>query len=69
MGGGKNDNGGTAFELNASFHVIYISAPRPACSDGSDPNSTMLIDGTGHLFGTTLGGGAGNGGTVFEISP
>jgi|HubBroStandDraft_5_1064220.scaffolds.fasta_scaffold51529_2 uncharacterized repeat protein (TIGR03803 family) len=68
-GGGRNSNGGTAFELNGSFRVIYNFCARPSCGDGSDPNSTMLVDGTGHLFGTTLGGGAGNGGTVFEISP
>ncbi|HEX4861957.1 MAG TPA: choice-of-anchor tandem repeat GloVer-containing protein [Rhizomicrobium sp.] len=66
--GGRN-NGGTAFELNASFHILYNFCARPSCGDGSEPNSTMLVDGTGHLFGTTLGGGAGNGGTVFEISP
>jgi uncharacterized repeat protein (TIGR03803 family) len=36
-------------------------------SDGDEPESTILIDSAGDLFGTTAGGGADNEGTVFEL--
>jgi len=47
------------------------------CSDGAGPNSSLVIDAAGDLYGTTLGGGAygdtGGGalgdGVVFELSP
>jgi uncharacterized repeat protein (TIGR03803 family) len=38
-------------------------------SDGSAPIASLIFDGSGDLFGTTIAGGAGNGGTAFELSP
>jgi uncharacterized repeat protein (TIGR03803 family) len=37
-------------------------------SDGDDPGSGLIWNG-GNLYGTTLGGGTGLSGTVFELSP
>jgi uncharacterized repeat protein (TIGR03803 family) len=37
--------------------------------DGSSPYSTLAIDASGNLYGTTAGGGTYNDGTVFEMSP
>jgi len=37
-------------------------------NDGSGPSGGLVIDGAGNIFGTTNGGGAYSGGTVFEIS-
>jgi uncharacterized repeat protein (TIGR03803 family) len=42
-------------------------------SDGGDPGYTLTADGAGNFYGTTYGGGLGQGfnghGTVFELSP
>jgi uncharacterized repeat protein (TIGR03803 family) len=38
-------------------------------TDGSNPYSALIFDGSGSLYGTTSSGGAGRGGTVFETSP
>jgi hypothetical protein len=42
------------------------------CQDGSQPVGALVSDGSGNLYGVTVGGGSGNnafgGGTVFELS-
>jgi uncharacterized repeat protein (TIGR03803 family) len=35
--------------------------------DGNYPISNLTLDSTGHLYGTTAGGGTNSGGTVFEL--
>ncbi len=37
-------------------------------ANGADPVAGLTADGSGNLYGTTLGGGANNDGTVFEVS-
>jgi uncharacterized repeat protein (TIGR03803 family) len=37
--------------------------------DGSAPSASLVFDGAGNLYGTTLFGGQLNSGTVFELSP
>ena len=37
--------------------------------DGDSPDSSLLLDAAGNLYGTTAGGGAFSGGTAFELSP
>jgi uncharacterized repeat protein (TIGR03803 family) len=46
--------------------VVYRFCSRVNCADGSDPTG-LSVDRVGNLYGTTRGGGAHNGGTVFEI--
>jgi hypothetical protein len=36
--------------------------------DGAGPDAGLIFDAAGNLYGTTSGGGAGNG-TVFEVTP
>ncbi|MGC1372160.1 MAG: choice-of-anchor tandem repeat GloVer-containing protein [Candidatus Sulfotelmatobacter sp.] len=38
-------------------------------ADGISPQSPLIFDKAGNLYGTTYGGGTGYGGTVFELSP
>jgi len=38
-------------------------------TDGCSPNGSLVLDGAGNLYGTTTFGGAGGGGTVFELTP
>jgi uncharacterized repeat protein (TIGR03803 family) len=40
-----------------------------ATKDGSGPNSTLVFDKAGNLYGTTTQGGKSNAGTVFKLSP
>jgi uncharacterized repeat protein (TIGR03803 family) len=71
--GGAN-GGGTVFEIIKTDRG-YASAPKilvnfcalPNCADGSFPVAGLIADADGNLFGTTDGGGANGGGTVFEI--
>jgi uncharacterized repeat protein (TIGR03803 family) len=37
--------------------------------DGDNPQSGVIFDGAGNLYGTTEGGGTGGCGTVYELSP
>ncbi len=76
--GGGNNAGcscGTVFELSppttqggaGAEKVLYSFAG--GSNDGANPSSTLIFDHAGNLYGTTLGGGSNNTGTVFELSP
>lgn len=47
------------------FHVIHGFT---SGNDGAVPNSPLVQDASGNLYGTTAGGGSADDGTVFEIS-
>jgi uncharacterized repeat protein (TIGR03803 family) len=50
--------------------VLYNFCSQPRCVDGFNPNSSLIFDGKGNLYGTTYNGGFGYGyGTVFKLSP
>ncbi len=38
-------------------------------ADGASPQTALVVDGNGNLYGTTEGGGTDNEGTVFELAP
>jgi len=65
---------GTAFKVDASGDETLLYS-FTGYSDGSGPNSVLLADSAGNLYGTTKGGGnlscaGGDGcGLVFELSP
>jgi uncharacterized repeat protein (TIGR03803 family) len=76
--GGGFDNSGVAFALSPGSaggwveNVIYTFG---SGADGIQPNSPLVFDASGNLYGTTAAGGEydiGNalfGGTVFELTP
>jgi uncharacterized repeat protein (TIGR03803 family) len=74
--GGAEDEG-TPFSLAPKAgkttwaeNVLYSFCSEANCSDGSQPDSPLYIDGGGNLYGTAQGGGQStNTGVVFEISP
>jgi uncharacterized repeat protein (TIGR03803 family) len=73
-GGGGANGEGTVFELTPdktgttwSETVLYSFCVE--CIDGQNPQAALIMDGVGNLYGTTYGGGAKGGGTVFELSP
>jgi uncharacterized repeat protein (TIGR03803 family) len=48
--------------------TLYNFCEFANCTDGSAPQSSVLADAQGNLFGTTLSGGVNNEGTVFELA-
>jgi uncharacterized repeat protein (TIGR03803 family) len=69
QGGGSNI--GTVFELSPhsggwSEKVLHSFG---GSGDGAEPAAGMIFDSSGNLYGTASGGGAFDGGAVFEISP
>jgi uncharacterized repeat protein (TIGR03803 family) len=88
-GGGNSTNCpigcGTVFEIvnnGTRAAPIYASSPKilvsfctqPSCTDGRDPQGSLIADANGNLFGTTKEGGNSTNcpglgcGTVFEIA-
>jgi uncharacterized repeat protein (TIGR03803 family) len=68
-GGASND--GTVFKMTASgtLATLYSFCAVSGCADGEQPTATPVLGLDGNLYGTTSGGGAGLGGTVFKITP
>jgi uncharacterized repeat protein (TIGR03803 family) len=79
--GGAN-GGGTVFKLSPSSggswteSVLYSFCSLNNCVDGEYPQSSLVFDPTGNLYGTTASGGAGSAcdifdgcGTVFKVTP
>ena len=59
---------GTVFKLapDGTETVLYSFGTAP---DGEIPESRLIMDANGNLYGTTVYGGAMGGGTVFEVAP
>jgi uncharacterized repeat protein (TIGR03803 family) len=53
------------------FKVLHFfcANAEEGCRDGSQPNGTLIMDGTGSLYGVTEFGPGAPGGTVFELTP
>jgi uncharacterized repeat protein (TIGR03803 family) len=73
--GGRHGSG-TAFELilnkntgTWSHEVIYNFCALTSCKDGASPQSGLVSDSSGNLYGTTQSGGSDNNGTVYKLSP
>jgi uncharacterized repeat protein (TIGR03803 family) len=66
---------GTVFKLtpNASGgwdeRILYNFCSLTNCADGEGPLGGVVLDSAGNLYGTTYGGGAHDGGTVFKLNP
>lgn len=67
--GGANGDG-TVFKVNpATGAETPLYSFGASASDGQHPYAGVIMDSTGHLYGTTSLGGANGFGTVFELSP
>jgi uncharacterized repeat protein (TIGR03803 family) len=67
--GGGAAGGGTVFRLNpdgTAFEVLHAFA---CASDGCSPSASLTVGSGGKFYGTTEGGGAAGGGTVFRLNP
>jgi uncharacterized repeat protein (TIGR03803 family) len=60
---------GTVFKIDTSnkFSVLYSFCSVTNCTDGVNPQAGLILDSSGNLYGTTSGGGANGGGTVFKL--
>lgn len=70
LGGDNND--GVVFELtpsNGGWTESVIYNFPSSCDCGGAPESGLLFDSAGNLYGTTAGGGTYGAGTVYELSP
>lgn len=55
-----------------AFNDVHDFCVEQHCTDGSNPSGSLLIDGTGTIFGTAIGGGVprnSGAGLVFAITP
>lgn len=66
--GGSNNNG-TVFELknNSGTYTEQTLYSFAGGNDGATPDSTLVMDNSGNLYGATQSGGTSNNGTVFEL--
>jgi uncharacterized repeat protein (TIGR03803 family) len=64
---------GTAFELtpnaDGNWTERVLHSFNPNVHDGLSPSAGLILDGSAHLYGTTLAGGTYGYGTVFEVIP
>jgi uncharacterized repeat protein (TIGR03803 family) len=67
--GGAN-NGGTVFKItpDGRLTTLYSFCSHTNCTDGSNPYAGLVQATDGNFYGTTLIGGANNGGTVFKMT-
>ena len=74
---GTLTNNGVVFQLTPVgislswvYSLIHEFCPPLNCNnDGINPQASLIIDGSGNLYGTTVNGGTGGGGTVFKLTP
>jgi uncharacterized repeat protein (TIGR03803 family) len=74
VGAGGVNGGGTIFKITpaGTFTVVYSFCSSTAvggCPDGAAPVSGLVLGTNGNFYGTTLGGGLSNFGTVYEMTP
>jgi uncharacterized repeat protein (TIGR03803 family) len=70
-GGGGANRDGTVFKItpNGKLTRLYGFCSQGGCADGANPLAALVEGADGNLYGTTVGGGADNWGTVFKITP
>jgi uncharacterized repeat protein (TIGR03803 family) len=61
---------GLVYKIDTSgrFHIMHLFCSQdPNCPDGQYPVSGPILDASGNLYGSTAGGGAFSGGTIYQI--
>jgi uncharacterized repeat protein (TIGR03803 family) len=72
--GGPNRQG-VVYELMPNgdgtwkYNVLYTFCSLSNCDDGSNPESNVIFDKNGNLYGTTSLGDPSNGGVVYKLAP
>jgi uncharacterized repeat protein (TIGR03803 family) len=68
--GGRTDQG-TVFVLapSGAETILYNFCSQANCADGIYPESGLIADKAGNLYGTTQSGGANKDGTVYRLAP
>lgn len=71
---GGTQNAGVVFELvrngdSYTFRKLYDFCSEANCADGSSPETNLILDMDGNLYGTTAFGGPDHRGTVFKLAP
>jgi len=56
---------GTVFKLDTAGHLTVLQ--RFHGTNGDGPNAALILDAAGNLYGTTIGGGPAQAGTVFRV--
>ena len=71
IGGGANGNDGTVFKITqgGTLTTLYSFCSQTNCTDGDQPVAGLVQAANGDLYGTTIGGGANDDGTIFKITP
>jgi uncharacterized repeat protein (TIGR03803 family) len=61
---------GTVFKITpgGTLTTLYSFCSQTNCTDGDGPDAGLVQAANGNFYGTTQGGGANNGGTVFKIT-
>ena len=67
--GGGTSNLGTVFRISPSGSFTNLHTFPAFTGDGNTPQDALVQGSNGNFYGTTLGGGTSNLGTVFLISP
>jgi uncharacterized repeat protein (TIGR03803 family) len=62
---------GTVFRLTrgGALTSLYSFCSKANCTDGRNPDGGLVLAADGNFYGTTLGGGANDSGTLFKITP
>jgi len=70
-GYGGQFNQGTVYKLtpSGSGWTLTTLYSFQGGADGTEPAAALIMDQAGNLYGSTVVGGAGGGGTVFKLSP
>ncbi len=73
LGGPGLQDGGVVYEMTRkasgwTFNVLYDFCLQYHCPDGGTPQSGVILDASGNLYGTTAGGGEYGYGIVFELT-
>lgn len=68
---GGSANAGAIFEITpkGKFTPLYSWCSQTNCTDGANPQSAFVQTSDGTFWGTTIGGGTNNKGTVFTFVP
>jgi uncharacterized repeat protein (TIGR03803 family) len=66
--GGPNFDG-TVFKITPGGVMTMLHAFTGGTTDGRNSNASLILGADGNFYGTTVGGGASDKGTVFKITP